>query len=132
MIFIDGDEFVYPLSQFSLAGKSLVEFLPTAIFPHLSPAPPGHLRQNCNSSVSHLAVQSRMYGSSGMADKVAGELTLETYRRYSNYVSNNAGERRMVHKIIGNTDCVRNMATHYPTRIAPLKSVSWAGEEEAS
>lgn len=47
-------------------------------------------------------------------------LTLDAYRAYSPYVTNRAGERRLVHKIVANTDCVLNMATHYPTLIVEV------------
>ena len=107
MVFLDGDEFLFPAQ-----GKSLVQ----------------HLRKECRSDVSHLAIHSHFYGSSGLARRPAHQLTLEAYRAYSPYVMNRAGERRIVHKIVANTDCVLNMATHYPTRVRPVRV---GGQERA-
>lgn len=106
MIFLDGDEFLFPSHGLSLVA---------------------HLQQNCSPDVSHLAIRSHFYGSSGLARRPRDKLTLDAYRAYSPFALNRAGEHRVVHKIVANTDCVMNMATHYPTRIKTVRGQGGGG-----
>ena len=111
MAFVDADEFLFPSNRMNLAE---------------------HFDDACPASVTHVAVRNRFFGTSGHATRPQGKLLIEAYQQYNSYVLGGNGQKRVVHKMIANTNCVTAMATHYPTQVrnnsecVPIYSVGGA------
>ena len=73
-----------------------------------------HFSSRCSNLISHIPVRSHFFGSNGLIFKnSSGPLVINSFLSWGHW-----SKKDFIYKIITNTDCVLETATHFPTKVS--------------